>query len=360
MATEAWRPPPAYHEGEEHRARAETRRLYGHELDVDLPVKWPRRSDLTTTLRDIVREWTAGEPLTTEAAAIALQTIGVPHNRYWRDRAAAARMLGFAPLTDAQREAAFLTLTGVCWDRRMPRDSGRRFERFLSRVAWTVGPVVMLFTLLGLLTAGPEMGLLVLLTTAIVLTAFLSPFVFAYSHRVERGHIQEVRGAALFALGRLRDPRGVDLLAATAHERDPRVWQAARSALIETLPSLGERNYGKVSADVTRSLCYLMNARDPELTLRIVEAMGRAGGGAAVEPVRHVLGGAWPPTVLAAAQRALPVLEARQAKEREAGRLLRAATDPNAPDTTLLRPAHGATESPPEVLLRPGEWRDEG
>jgi hypothetical protein len=172
--------------------------------------------------------------------------------------------------------------------------------------------------------------------------------------------VNTVRAAAATALGRLQIPEAVGEVAAAVHDSPGTrqtpgtglVREAALNALPFLLDALTTHYYGRLPDQAIANLCRLLEHPNDRLILDVLEALGRVGGGSAVEPVERVArrGRAY---TRQTAERILPVLRERQRREREAATLLRPSIAPDDPSQVLLRPAQDTGQADVNLLLRP-------
>ncbi len=185
--------------------------------------------------------------------------------------------------------------------------------------------------------------------------------ILMFSNSREDFNLRDSVAEAVMSLGKLADPYAVGILA-RMHKRKcnvvrvtlNEVWEA-RQSLLSALTAVHSEHYGLLPRDATLSLCDVLSDEDEELALPTLEALGRAGTGAAVQPVRRLAEDSKSEAIRSSAATVLPILEERLRIETGAARLLRPADSPEVPAEVLLRPASSATGVPEEQLLRPSD-----
>jgi hypothetical protein len=135
----------------------------------------------------------------------------------------------------------------------------------------------------------------------------------------------------------------------------------AAEALDTLLPELTPDDGGLLDEEqrayLRRAVLRRHLEKEAEFIIHIVEALATIGDVKALPQIEELAAapGNTPNTrsVQLAAASAVNRLQAELSRQRDTGRLLRAAVDPGAPDQVLVRPAHGASQEDAGVLLRP-------
>jgi hypothetical protein len=168
---------------------------------------------------------------------------------------------------------------------------------------------------------------------------------------IERRHTHITNRAAIAAVSVIGSPECIVGLQHQLH------WGvAARTeasyAMRNVLPTVDESWYGRLPSGSTYALIALAGSGDEELALAALNALEKAGDGAAAADVRRLARISTRESVCQRAREVLPILESRLDHERSASVLLRAAVGDN--EQHLLQPANN-TESPAEEMLRSSE-----
>jgi hypothetical protein len=288
---------------------------------------------------------------------------------HWARRLIAAEALRFIEMDPGQARRIEEVLVRIALRRDMGRASryGRRALNLLARFAltWTIafGLGRLVFASNGV--DGPPAVHLTLTATALatglwLLFGMLMFFMPVLSPILDLMREQRLRHVALQTLGRVGGAASVDALAASASLKSG--WATAEKALPplrRVLKRLDSSDYGAAPPEGIRRLCELLMDCDARgLTYLaadvplILEALGRVGGGNAVETVERIAEAGRMPVWRAKARDILPVLRERQRREQDSARLLRATESPRDSES-LLRPA-AASSQPAELLLRAG------
>lgn len=354
-----------------------------------------RRLHRSSPLKTFLRRWQEGKELPGEFLDVALPILEVPRNKQWVDRTVAAELLGRMPLEGQQRARAVRVLTEVLEDDALPLDFGGRLKNWFLRTALCSFPIALLISLRliiniefheGIFAAWMigvygMMGLFIWL--AIML--FISVPVMPVSYRIDKNRMNRVRVSAALALERLQAVDSVDTLIHWAvRDKSQKVRTAALSALRRVLPLLTVDYYGRLKVETIPLLCRLLGSSSVIEDGTILEALGKVGGGQAVEPVERYIAMYGDPTNLtrdkqlnpriaisadqisavgrgeveaepenlAQASRILPILKERQRIERDAASLVRASTSPKDPETILMRPAQDSGQTQEQILVR--------
>lgn len=340
---------------------------------IDKYLRRLRRDSPTRLAAERLLETGAVDPESVEFLALAADSM---KDIRWRERAVAAWCLGECDLAPDQRDAVTTALRTLLDGIDVFNISG-----WLRRSAVMCASTS--FSLVGLVLAAgffaPTMG-----STNVVATAvswwvsgtllggtFLAFVLFApylmVAGALDDAPLHHAMAEAATALGKLSDPMAAGNLARAQVDRNKALRKAAQDALPTVLNAIREEHYGLLPRDATPALCDALQLMDSRHVVPILEALGRAGDGRAVAPVRQFLtarswrsgwsgsdeGKECDRLVLATAQRVLPILEDRLRQETVAERLLRPAQAPGAPEDLLLRPAGSASAVPEAQLLRP-------
>jgi len=184
------------------------------------------------------------------------------------------------------------------------------------------------------------------------------------------------RRKAARELARFDDPRAVNALAVAWQDGDSATRQVAAEALERLLPQLRASDAPLISEAGMSGLLSILSYRNvsPPLWLAVLRALEQVGDARAIPAVKRVVSLPVPASVAlrvarafdpagverlieeiqSAARETLAALEERAELERQRNLLLRPA-QASVEEDRLLRPASGASESPAEQLLRPGE-----
>jgi hypothetical protein len=196
----------------------------------------------------------------------------------------------------------------------------------------------------------------------VIATFSLFPVVLPLSWVTDAAYKLRLRAAAATALGRLRYPECLGVLADAAMENSATLREEAETALRATAAVLTAAHYGQLASDPVPSLCRLLNARrrqlyaghtrTEELVICLLEALAILGDSRALPVVQSIATDGWTEAACQAARRTLPVLLERKQQETDRSSLLRGSRLPDTEPATLLRPATAETVAP-ESLLRP-------
>lgn len=159
------------------------------------------------------------------------------------------------------------------------------------------------------------------------------------------------------ALAGIKDVRVVGALAEALELGDPTTYRAASSALIGLLPRLRPSDNVYLNERQMECLYRALEGYDYDLVLGILRALEQIGDKAAIPYVTRLaeMNPVTPAqqTVRRAAEQCLPALLDLSVEQRLSGILLRPTTAPAQYEETLLRPVTAASESDPQLLLRP-------
>ncbi len=294
----------------------------------------------------------AGAELTSEDCSTLLSALTTESSAQWRERFVAASCLGASP---PPPEWIARVRDGL---RRVLRideflDPAGRLHRACTLTLRAVVIVTVVVITAHLATTGLEFPpLLEILGASIALYLLLIAPVVIASGVAEDKWISLAQAAAARSLGHLADPLAARLVAKAIRGPWVEVRQAAEYALPSVLAAMQPEHYGMLPPEATTTLCQLMWESSPEQAGRILDALGRAGAGAAAESVRRFAAQSLSNENRKAAERILPVLEERLRNETATARLLRPAESPENPAEVLLRPVGSATAVPEEQLLR--------
>ena len=294
-----------------------------------------------------------GEPIESiQPLHIALKD---PNPKRWRERMAAAWVLGRTPLGPEDSDAAAGTLMNV-----LEHEFSERGRRKLVR--WTVRTysaalVLAIFLIVtGLLFDRPpwsgEPFPLMLLFLFLLLGTVALPFSMVVQSLWEESRNDKVRAEAARALGHRGHVETVGSLAGCLFDCSFAVRQASAEALHRLLPAITGADYGILGADSVTKLGRVLTDSDGTLVAKALDALEKAGTSHAIPHVERLLRNTGSTLTRDRAQRVLDVLNARKRREIEGEGLLRAITSPQDP-AALLRPAQSAAESEIEQLLRP-------
>ncbi|MCS6775213.1 MAG: hypothetical protein RMJ43_07950 [Chloroherpetonaceae bacterium] len=302
----------------------------------------------------------------------------------WRERAFAAWTLGQMDLAPSERSTAANALAHLITNRMRTSGTslGSRALRALQRTAMltTAGfTAVLLLFLFGCFVTSPlidaEQLFWMFLSVPLAIlgglacSVYVLPVVLPLSLALDAARNNFVRATAVTALGRLRVPERVGVLAHALADGNGRVRDAAEAALYAVLPLLTTEHYGRLPADTVPGLCKALGhlyhitpfagsvegTRREQLLVLLIEALGKVGDGRAAPLMEWLAGESMLPRVQSAAVAVLPVLRERQRQESDRDALLRAVSAPVATSQELLRPVTGCTGGDPQQLLRPGQ-----
>lgn len=302
----------------------------------------------------------------------------------WRERAFAAWTLGQMDLAPSERSTAANALAHLITNRMRTSGTGlgSRALRALQRTAvlTTAGvTAVLLLFLFGCFVTSPLidaeqlfwmfLSVPLAIVGGLACSVYVLPVVLPLSLALDAARNNFVRATAVTALGRLRVPERVGVLAQALVDGNGRVRDAAEVALHAVLPLLTVEHYGRLPADAVPGLCKALGhlyhimpvsgsaegARREHLLVLLVEALGRVGDGRAVPLMEWLAVESVLPRVQSAAAAVLPVLREREREESDRGALLRAVSTPVAAPQELLRSVTACAEGDPRQLLRPGQ-----
>jgi HEAT repeat protein len=164
------------------------------------------------------------------------------------------------------------------------------------------------------------------------------------------------------ALGRIGDLRAVPMLVQLTKVRSANLWGAATMALSHILPrfdSLPSTQTPFLAPDTVPALAELLFHPDIAIVRNSLGALWKFGDGRALWAVERLaasrsFSGSEYNALAIEAERLLPVLRERAAKEEQHWMLLRGAAAPSVAPQELLRPAlgHSGLETNPNELLR--------
>jgi hypothetical protein len=161
------------------------------------------------------------------------------------------------------------------------------------------------------------------------------------------------------ALAMFDDIRSVGVLTQALEFGDRDVVKVARDALVRNLPLLKSNDSEYLNDDQRKCLhCVIAKPdKDFDLSLAILAALDQVGDDRDVAAVRKLAeteaATSNQKKLRGRAVEILPGLEARAEVSKAAHILLRAASSPDSPEASLLRPAQGVAAAPEEQLLRP-------
>jgi hypothetical protein len=303
-------------------------------------------------LRQIAEDFLTRNGTGRNALAPALSTLTRPNRARWQERQVAVWVMGSADLAGSQRDFATDTLVQVLEGRLEPDASHRA-----RRAAW-YALIAGFFLALPIHDAdNPYLPI----ACSIFLLTFCT--VFAAQRSVDRTGGISVAAEAVTALGKLRAVKSLDVVvAATQRTRGARGRKRARlrSAAMAALPSIltavTEQHEGQFRGDTIQGLCRLLKTGDEPLVLAILQAFPHIGNANALNEVQRLAAGegraAHEPRTHSAAQRCLPLLQARIARERDPHVLLRGASVPPVPNDQLLRSNPDPAPFDPMEMLR--------
>jgi hypothetical protein len=289
----------------------------------------------------IVEAILARESTESEAVDQLAGMLARPSGARWNEHLVAAWTLGHAVVSGEQRSRSVELLRALL---RMP--------------AW---PDTLRRSLLATLALSTAVSGFVFMRTGenpvdfwLFSSVALLPFIWLSYSISDANSLHSVQAAAVIALGRLRAASSVDEITEALHHHSGWVRRAAIAALPLVLPGLTPQDYGCLRARTIPNLCDTLNEQNVELDEAILEALAKVGDGRAIRRVEYMTRFGRTDDVRLLAERALPILRARQRREQDASRLLRPAAAP--PDTgLLLRPAQGVGEADTDRLLRPAD-----
>lgn len=185
------------------------------------------------------------------------------------------------------------------------------------------------------------------------ITTFTSFMTFATASQLQKNAARK--------LAEYDDVRIVGHLAAQLDVQDGDLRKQVVPRLTQLLPKLRASDSVYITPEQHAALTRVLKRPNLKKELAFVEAVVRAmeqiGTEEDVEPVRRLAAENGPaaryPAIREAARECLPSLEERAERLREANTLLRAASAPESPPETLLRPASGSADVDPSGLLRP-------
>ncbi len=323
-----------------------------------------RRLRRTNPVRLAALQIASGGSLSDQDIRMLTQTVQVRRCGRWREHVVACWCLGLCRLTINQYASASAALRDVMTLRRMRDVQGnmRRGLAWSALAGVTLGVTInTLFTLLNSEYDGftlSDLGYGLSLSLLLSVLFYLPSLGASFASDVERVRLSVCEAAR--SLGRLRDPLSAGLLASAAAQGSGPLAEVACEALPEVLKAIRHDHYTLLPREATPALCCAAERTDENLAVQILDALGRAGSGAAAGPVRRMANASPSERVRKQAALVLPILEERLRQETSAARLLRPAEAPGAPRDILLRPASSATSVPEEQLLRPSSGPVDG
>jgi hypothetical protein len=331
----------------------------------EITAPWPRfvyTLRRSNPIRKLAFDVLAGRPLT-EVQPV-LEALSLTSPRRWRERGAAAWILGQVQLQPEEKASA---VEGLCQLLDNQTYTGRRrsIKRPLKRAAQLLYVptllgmlITFLFLVITLVNDSPASRSLLdwmlpcVLGTA-VYTIVTAPLTISIATAGDRKRNARVRAAAATSLGRMQMPQSVGALARAVLNGSMPVHKAASSALQHVLPTLTPDHYGQLGADAVPSLCRVLPFAEETLALAILDALAKVGDGSAVDSVERLTKRGRTAKVREEATRLLPILQQRQAEENAPKILLRASEQTRPGGDVLLRPASGVSDARSEELLRP-------
>jgi hypothetical protein len=291
-----------------------------------------------------------------------LQTVLTDRSpRKWRERALAAWGLGVMPISPDRCIGVSSLLSDILGG----QVSHDRFGTGLGRSFFVAFPFALLIGKSMILFGGDNSNLnlsnflpallgLILISSLVTIPIGLaiSPIIVPASMARDKRRLNIIRSAAARALKRLQTPQAVAALAEGARDGDKTVRDNSLEALRTNLPRLSENDYGCLSSVTVPALCYLLNEKNKDLRVEILEALGKIGDGRALVPVTRLHAISKNDKVKDAAASIIPILTYRAEREKSAATLLRPIGPPEDRSVALLRPAGMSTEHEEAQLLR--------
>ena len=179
-----------------------------------------------------------------------------------------------------------------------------------------------------------------------------SPIALGMLAGYDRQRIDKVRAAAAEALGNLKSPDSLDVLAVAAAGRGRELRTSAQDALLKVLPAITSEHYGLQLSETMRCLCQVLRDADAPLALAILSAMHHIGDATAIQTVTRLISRGQTAQVRQAAALLLPILLQRMEQENAPGVLLRASQSNATSPHTLLRATISHPEQDGQELLR--------
>lgn len=285
--------------------------------------------------------------------------------RSWRERVLAAWTLGRVPLSPRQVPRVTSALSGILSTGKQSADAATHG----CYRAWHIGlvPGFLSSLIIGFFAFIPDGDIALRLLNSSIVIAAMTLFNSALFGLIclpvalpavlasDRHRMNWLRAECAAALGRHPTVDAIPPLAEAVQDISPRVRQAAKRALQQTLPLLTAEYYGRVEPSTLSALCKMLSETDEELVVTVLEALEKVGTGTVVSEVLRLTSGGATPRIRQTAQRVLPVLLQRRRQENDARMLLRPSPSPAISAGTLLRPISCAATADPQVLLRPAE-----
>jgi hypothetical protein len=289
--------------------------------------------------------------------------------RPWREQVVAAQLLVELPLSTLERQRAAGALRAIAAECRLrpnPKGRNRRWQERTAQLSLMV-TAGLLSVSLPSLSADADLLFRICGYFSVSMLVLL-PLVWPFSEIVEDIRFCRVRATAIHTLARLHNP---ELVGSSVHALlnaramplsagSSRVRQAATETLPEMLARLMPEHYGHLDSQLVPQMCRALHYGDETLTLALLQALEKVGGGRAVSSVEALTGNGFTatlrvtPAVRAEALRVLPVLVARREQENAAKVLLRASDMGTTAPDLLLRPVAGISDDSPQMLLRAG------
>ena len=218
--------------------------------------------------------------------------------------------------------------------------------RWRQASLWALLPIALL-VVAARLGPGTVLCALLLVAAGAVMVGALWLGLRARADRLHR---------ATVAISHLRDRRAADVLAMVALRADQQTASVARMALRRVLRDVQAADRAHIAPDGAEALTRLLDPRDPDLAIAILNAVEVIGATRTLPTVRRyaeLLPDSAPeaPLVRRALRRCIDGLERRAEEEREHAKLLRPAAGVSGSAGDLLRPA-GATSGGGGELLR--------
>ncbi len=298
---------------------------------------------------DIARMLLKGDRPVVWGAGEQVAALGDARKYTWRERHISAWSIGVADLRPPVPEQAEAALMEVVAGHVPVNDL-----RTVYPIAWSFVASIPVGFFIALLF--PERSIsflgfwtLMVFAWTIMFSVVLGPI---YCIR-DDGRMHDVRGAATLALGRLRLPRSVSLLAESLFDKRIVVRRAAIPALKASLPALRPEYFGWLDGYLVPRLCRGLKIKDEELTCAIMGALHKVGDGRAIGPLEKYRVRA-SPLVAEHIDSLLPILRERAQMMKDARTLLRPSEHL---EGSLLRPSGmGNSIVDSERLLRATEF----
>ncbi len=287
---------------------------------------------------------------------LLLTFLSSPSDVLWKERVVGAWILGRIELNEDQDFESLQMVYALSDALANIQESGKRAIKRGIQYYLSILPVTGIIAILNVLdevhrgTGNVPLWWVIAfgvgwgLWSTVILTLFLSPFLFPVSLALDIQHVNQVRAECARSLGILRRPESISGLVKATSVSSKQIRAASFDALRKVMPCPEDSHCGQLDFDITGNLCRLLGHSDEQFVVQVLEALGKVGNGSAIPNVERLAEKSQSPHIQEAARYILPIFAARQQQEQ-------------APKF-LLRPSDRAADMQKDVLLRPTSVSD--